>query len=764
MRAILCLALFSVLGLTGCGDSSNRGTPGSASGSSGGSSAKACETASYPWKGEAGQVFREASLSQGEWIYTNGLWQARGANSDSLKRTDYYAPAPADDPSHIKRDLYLAMTYDFFGSHRGTHNGDYQLPMNTATWPDGTADLAELRLTATASELHLRFLWNAMPRPDAQIATLGFASSGAATPLSAWPRNAKFSSAWQTALTLWGTGGALQQAAGGETPVAVAVGDHITEACIPLALLPAAPWTLTGGAGLTDPADSTRYWTVPAGFANASTPGSGGPLAPTNVWSLLFAADTPWSFDELSQSAQLSAGQASQASASVALAPLQQGASQGAALRTGALSRLLVSRHAGADGIGRGPGAIEAPVAPPPGFMPPIPTPDFNVSYFYTGRLQTYAMNVPPAYAASSASWPLIVYLHGFTGQPEEPFHNPVGLVEMAEQQGYLLASALGRGDYFYKGEGDLDVLEVIADVQRHYRVDADRIYLMGHSMGGYGSHNVGTRHPDLFAAMAPAQGTDGMALYRNLRNLPWMHMTSDQDLDAFAQDALAMYGLLSGEGFDATILEYRMKIHEYSSIYDSLPRLFSFFGQHRRNANPAVVSYTRAAGGDRPDLGLIYDRAYWLSGLTPADASQDVTLTLESFGIAHVIPDPSQATRTDAMVDEGGPTGRTIAQLKQTVPATAPMAALENALGLKAVNAGAARIDLPRAQLSLTSSALTLRSESDAALTLELAGSGVSAASLSVDGGAPVLLTISGGVIRVPVPSGSHTLRLQKG
>ena len=761
LRLLPPLALITLLAVASCGDSSGPGrlvAPPSGS-SSGGStppiSTAACGSLPYAWKGEAGNIFREATLSAGEWIYTNGLWQARGANADGLKRTDYYAPAPADDPGFMKRDLYLAMTYDFFGSHRGTHNGDYQLPMNTATWPDGTADLAELRLAATANALHVRFLWNAMPRPDAQIATLTFASAASTPAATAWPRNAKFSSGWQSALTLWGKGGALQQAGGAETPVAVAVGDHVTEACIPLAALPAAPWTLTGGAGLADPADTSRYWTVPAGFASATAPGSGAPTSPSNVWSLLFAADTPWSFDELSQSAQLSAATVGSAKATVALAPLQAGASEAAPLRTGAFSRLLVSRHFEADGIRRGAGALPGP---PEGFAPPIPTPDFNVSYFYTGRLQPYAMNVPAAYATGSDAWPLIVYLHGFTGLPEEPFHNPVGLVQMAEQKGYLLASALGRGDYFYTGEGDLDVLEVLADVQKHYRVDPERIYLMGHSMGGFGTHNVATKHPDLFAAIAPAQGTDGMAVYRNLRNLPWFHMTSDQDLDAFAQDALAMYGLLSGEGFDATILEYRTKIHEYSSIYDTLPRLFDFFGRHRRQLNPAVVSYTREAGADRPDLGLVYDRAYWMSGLTPANAANDATITLESFAIAHAVPDATAATRSDAAVDEGGPTGRTMAQLKRTIPATGPMAAISNRLGLVASNAASARIELPRSQLTLAVP-LTLNTESDAPLSLLLANSGSSSARVQVDGGAPMAASFSNGALVVPVPAGSHTL-----
>lgn len=748
-------ALTALLVLVACGSSQS---PTTALAGATSIVSKACATTGYAWKGETSGVFREANIDQGEWIYSNALWQAQGANSDSLYRTQYFAPAPVDDPSHIKRDLYLAMTYDFFGSHRATHNGDYQLPQDSSVWPDGTADLAEVRMAIDAQALHVRFLWNAMPRPDAQIATLAFANGHATA--ATWPRAAKFNSAWQRALTVWGSGAALQASDGSEIAVPVAVGDHYSEACVPLALLPAGPWTLTGGSGLNDPAHSGQYWPVAAGFASQTAPGSGGPKAATNVWDLLFASDTPWTFDELSQSDQLSAGAIAKASVVLDPQALQPGNSQPAKLRTGDLSRMFASQLFQADGIYRNRAGI-SPEGPPAGYTPPIPTPDFNVSYHYLGRLQPYAMHVSEAYAKANTAFPLIVYLHGYTGLPDEPFYNPVGLVQMADDKGYLLASALGRGDYSYRGEGDLDVLEVIADVQKHYRVDPDRIYLMGHSMGGYGTNNVGTHHPDLFAAMAPAEGTDSAALHANLRNLPWFIMTADEDLDTGAKNALAMYGSLSADGYDATLLEYRLKIHEYSSIYDTLPRLFNFFGSHRRKLNPAVVSYTRLSSEDRPELGLIYDGAYWLSGMRATDVSQAATLTLESGGIAHVAPDPSKATRTDASVDEGGPTGRTLAQLKQTVPASGPPLATTNSVIVTASNTKTAQMDMARAQLSLLAGPVSVTSSSDGVLALQLAGAGVSAASVSVDGSAPVTIAATGGLLTVAIPAGSHHLQL---
>jgi hypothetical protein len=671
------------------------------------------------WKGEPTGIFRTARYDRGEWIYTNGIQQARGANSDGLRRTDYFkATDPhGDDPTHINRDIYNAVTYDAFGSHRAAHNGDYQLPTDDAKFPVGTADLAELRLATKGGDLHVRFLWNSFPRPDAQIATLTFGDG----PSHPWPRNARLSSPWQKALTVWGTGAALADANGGEQPVEVKVGDHVTEARIPLSALPAGKWALRGGAGL---ADAGKYMEVPAGQASSTQPGSGGPTSPTNVWDLLFADDAKWTFDELRQSDDLAKGDATTDSVVVDPARIRPSASRArskrsadpATVRTGDITRLFSSRWSGGDGLERYMG-LDASGSPPP---PGTPTQGFMETWQWSGRLQPYAMHVPARYARSKTKWPLIVYLHGFANSYDEAFYEPAGLVDEADRQGYLLAAPLERGDWFYRDQGDMDVLEVIQDVERHYKVDRSRIYLMGHSMGGYGTNNVSTHHPDLFAAVAPAEGTDSIELAANLRNVPWYETSAEEDLDAGAQDAKKMYGELSDRGFDATLLVYDFKIHEYSSIYDHLPDLFRFFARHTLRRDPAIVSFVRPAGQDRPELGLVYDHAYWLSAITAADPKANATVTATSSAIRHVDPDPARAERTTQVVfDPDAPTKRSIGELYTTTPGAGPYLPRANALSISAANLSSVTVDAARARLSLRG--LRIESDSDHAYQLVL-------------------------------------------
>ncbi len=51
------------------------------------------------------------------------------------------------------------------------------------------------------------------------------------------------------------------------------------------------------------------------------------------------------------------------------------------------------------------------------------------------------------------------------------------------------------------------DLLTMLGDVQKNYATDAARIYLTGLSYGGFGTWFMASKHPDMFAAIAPVVG-----------------------------------------------------------------------------------------------------------------------------------------------------------------------------------------------------------------------------------------------------------------
>lgn len=141
------------------------------------------------------------------------------------------------------------------------------------------------------------------------------------------------------------------------------------------------------------------------------------------------------------------------------------------------------------------------------------------------GTAQMYELFVPPAYRPNaSRTWPLLVTLHGYTGNAGDYFRNTFGLPRdaangetliahgrhgQAPTQGPMIVIApTGRGQSYYRHAGEIDVLEAIEDVRRRFpRIDPARIYITGGSMGGTGAAYLPYRHPDLFAASAALAG-----------------------------------------------------------------------------------------------------------------------------------------------------------------------------------------------------------------------------------------------------------------
>ncbi len=142
--------------------------------------------------------------------------------------------------------------------------------------------------------------------------------------------------------------------------------------------------------------------------------------------------------------------------------------------------------------------------------------------------LQPYALYLPRDYTPSR-SYPLLVSLHGatsnhrinirrvfgFGNRPGESDYEATRNEVDFPQVGFIVVSPYGRGETAgYSGIGEQDVLRAIADVEKAYHVDPDRVYLTGLSMGGGGTWHIGLRYPDKFAAIVPVCGVADVDLF----------------------------------------------------------------------------------------------------------------------------------------------------------------------------------------------------------------------------------------------------------
>ena len=202
---------------------------------------------------------------------------------------------------------------------------------------------------------------------------------------------------------------------------------------------------------------------------------------------------------------------------------------------------------------------------------------------------------------------PLVVALHGTTGDQNTFFENPQYLrhpiVQAAEKYGMLVVCPYAREPREYRGTAEYEVFKTMAEVQKSHRVDPNRIYLTGHSMGGTGTGYLALHYPDVFAAAAPLSAHLGMTwLMPNNRHVPfwWIAGTEESPQYLLALEAFGEGMRKLGNPVRTTLVE---KQAHYGSVQD-MDMVLQWLGQHRLVRAPREYEFVV----DTPFHG----QAYW--------------------------------------------------------------------------------------------------------------------------------------------------------
>lgn len=251
------------------------------------------------------------------------------------------------------------------------------------------------------------------------------------------------------------------------------------------------------------------------------------------------------------------------------------------------------------------------------------------------GKRIPYALYVPRSYDKSRGKRPLVVMLHGLGGTPQSALRYR-GLTEEAERRGFLAVAPYGfnrSGWYGARGPGkdparyfgqrsspdnlgelsEKDVLNVLAIVRREFRVDPDRIYLMGHSMGGSGALYLGAKYAARWAAVAafaPATGTRfGIA---DALTAPIMVVSGDRDRLVPVRGVRRLVDRLRARGKDIVYEEIADGNHSSSIARnpEMMGRVFAFLASAKRGtARRPVVEQSARSLRERDALVRLAER-----------------------------------------------------------------------------------------------------------------------------------------------------------
>jgi poly(3-hydroxybutyrate) depolymerase len=215
------------------------------------------------------------------------------------------------------------------------------------------------------------------------------------------------------------------------------------------------------------------------------------------------------------------------------------------------------------------------------------------------GKAMEYALFVPSTYDKSKKT-PLVVALHGLGSSPQGIIRYP-GLTDQAEKYGYIVVAPMGfnsRGWYGAKALGrprqgdpenlaelsEKDVTNVLDLVRKEFTVDPDRVYLLGHSMGGGGTWHLAIKYPDVWAALAPiAPATVRPAAdVEKIKHLPVILVQGDNDQLVKVDRVRPWAEQMKKLGMTHEYIEVAGGDH-VTVAFTTLPKIFAFFDQHRR-------------------------------------------------------------------------------------------------------------------------------------------------------------------------------------
>lgn len=212
-----------------------------------------------------------------------------------------------------------------------------------------------------------------------------------------------------------------------------------------------------------------------------------------------------------------------------------------------------------------------------------------------------YTLFIPSGYTPGKPA-PLIVDLHGLNITPLQQMLFD-GTTDLAERYGFIVVAPMGYSLSGWWGArsgrpgelSELDAMTVLKFIRERYAVDGDRIYLMGHSMGGAGTYHLGGKYSDVWAGIAPIAGAGGIAdaaaaeRYRSFATL-LMHGEKDSIVSVNASRRAAM--LLQGAGAQHLYLEFPGKDHEFwiRRGAENMEKVFLFFSTVSKRTNRGFI------------------------------------------------------------------------------------------------------------------------------------------------------------------------------
>jgi predicted peptidase len=200
-----------------------------------------------------------------------------------------------------------------------------------------------------------------------------------------------------------------------------------------------------------------------------------------------------------------------------------------------------------------------------------------------------YLLYLPTRYAESKQPWPLMLFLHGAGERGDDlekvKIHGPPKLIAREGREfPFVIVSPQCPEDGWWSSETQIETLDALLDhIVRRYRIDQNRIYVTGLSMGGFGTWSLATKYPHRFAAISPICGGGDPRDVARISHLPvWVFHGAKDNVVALDRSQ-EMVDALQKAGSDVKFKIYPEGGHDsWTKTYNN-PELYEWFLKHKR-------------------------------------------------------------------------------------------------------------------------------------------------------------------------------------
>src|ERR1041385_2886251 len=219
-------------------------------------------------------------------------------------------------------------------------------------------------------------------------------------------------------------------------------------------------------------------------------------------------------------------------------------------------------------------------------------------SYTDSQGVLPYRLFIPANYAPPSR-YPLVLFLHGsgergtnnlmqLTGQP-----GPLIFASETNQIKYpsfVIAPQCPLDGFWDDGIRDAQVMGLLDALQSEFSIDADRLYITGLSMGGFGTWDYIMQYPGVYAAAIPMSGGGSSDLAARITHMPIWNFHAANDNVVSVINSREIVSAVRKAGGSVIYTEYSNGGHGIWGQAYHTPILMDWIYSQRRGIRSAIA------------------------------------------------------------------------------------------------------------------------------------------------------------------------------